>query len=206
MAAAVVAHLYNALPTLGHADDQFVNRNPVFAQLAELLAKYDNAYGICLVHSHCKLADGEITLAKGDISEPVQIALIEQHYPERWLANGTPYEFSTLKTDDPPQDLVKEFYRITQGFGLQNILGFYHIQGSQDAPAIIEWTEGRKNLTRVMTEEDESAQQVQTAWNFGRGSPITMACTIVCDIRTTRSEKPNKHKGTQSHPKGGHSI
>ncbi|KAM3519317.1 hypothetical protein MY4038_009817 [Beauveria bassiana] len=136
MAAAVVAHLYNTLPTLGHADDQFVNRDSVFEQLAELLAKYDNAFGICLVHSHCKLADGEIMLAKEDISEPVQLALIEQYYPERWLANGTAYEFSTRKTDDPPQDLVDEFYRITHGIGLQNILGFYHIEGSQDAPAV----------------------------------------------------------------------
>ncbi|KAM3517017.1 hypothetical protein NHJ13051_009370 [Beauveria bassiana] len=206
MAAAVVAHLYNTLPTLGHADDQFVNRDSVFEQLAELLAKYDNAFGICLVHSHCKLADGEIMLAKEDISEPVQLALIEQYYPERWLANGTAYEFSTRKTDDPPQDLVDEFYRITHGFGLQNILGFYHIEGSQDAPAVIEWTEGRKNLTRAMTEEDKSAQPVQTAWNFGRGSPITMACTIVCDTRTTRSGESNVHKGTQSHPKTEDSV
>jgi hypothetical protein len=133
MAAAAVqvpiSHLYNTLPTLGHADAQFVEREPVFAQLAELLAQYNNLFGICLVHSHCKLDDTEIMLAKGNVSEPERLANIECFYPERWLANGTPYEFTTRQTEEPPRDLVNRFLGITRQFHLQDILGFYHIDG-----------------------------------------------------------------------------
>jgi hypothetical protein len=195
---APVAHLYNTLPTLGYADTQFVEREPVFKQLAELLAKHNNVFGICLVHSHCKLDDTEIMLAKGDVSEPEKLANVEQFYPERWLANGTPYEFTTRQTEKPPQDLINTFLQITREFNLQDILGFYHIEGGKDAPAIIEWTEGRKNLTRILQEEDKSVEPVQTAWDFGRGDPVTMACTIVCDTRTTRSGNANTHKSKSS--------
>lgn len=202
MAAAVaqipVAQLYNNLPTLGHADAQFVQREPVFQQLAELLAQYNNVFGICLVHSHCKLDDTEIMLAKGHVSEPETIANIECYYPERWLANGTPYEFTTRQTEEPPQQLINKFLDITRQFNLQDIIGFYHIEGGKDAPAIIEWTEGRKNLTSILTEEHKSVEPVQTAWDFGRGDPITMACTIVCDTRTTRSGSSNTHKSKSS--------
>ncbi|AEO68435.1 a10b265c-8309-4604-9fbd-c5c4edfe3d6a [Thermothielavioides terrestris] len=196
-----VAHLYNTLPTLGDADARFVEREPVFKQLAKLLAQYNNVFGICLVHSHCKLDDTEIMLSKGNVSQPERLENIERFYPERWLANGTPYEFTTRQTEEPPRDLVDKFLDITRQFNLQDILGFYHIEGGKDAPALIEWTEGRKNLTRILTEEDKPAEPVQTAWDFGRGDPITMACTIVCDTRTTRSGNANTHKNTQSHHK-----
>jgi hypothetical protein len=38
---------------------------------------------------------------------------------------------------------------------------------------------------------------VQTAWDFGRGDPITMACTIVCDTNTTRSGSAHKSNASQ---------
>ncbi|KAK4199550.1 hypothetical protein QBC40DRAFT_227472 [Triangularia verruculosa] len=194
-----VAHLYNTLPTLGYADSQFVQRESVFKLLATLLAQYNNVFGICLIHSHCKLDDTEIMLAKGNVSQPEKLANIECFYPERWLANGTSYEFTTRQTEEPPQDLVSKFFDITRQFNLHDILGLYHIDGGKDAPAIIEWTEGRKNLTRILTEKDKSIEPVQTAWDFGRSDPVTIACTIVCDTRTTRSGNANTHKNTQSH-------
>lgn len=92
---------------------------------------------------------------------------------------------------------MDDFHRVAEDANLQDVLGFYHIEGGKDAPAIIEWTEGRKNVTRKLTEDDKSAEPVQTAWDFGRGDPVTMACTIVCDTRTTRSGKANTHKGTK---------
>ncbi len=127
--------------------------------------------------------------------DPQQRLMLECSYEA--LENGTPYEFTTRQTDEPPLDLVGDFHRITKDVNLQDVLGFYHIEGGKDAPAIIEWTEGRKNLTRKLTEDDKSARPVQTAWDFGRGDPITMTCTIVCDTRTTRSGNANRHKGTK---------
>ncbi|KAI1166943.1 hypothetical protein F5B18DRAFT_604909 [Nemania serpens] len=38
-----------------------------------------------------------------------------------------------------------------------------------------------------MKEEDKATDPVQTAWDFARGDPVTMACTMWCDTRTTRN-------------------
>ncbi len=48
--------LYNNLPTLEHADSTFIHRAPLFAELGPLLSKYNNEFGVCLVHSHCFLS------------------------------------------------------------------------------------------------------------------------------------------------------
>ncbi|PMB67227.1 hypothetical protein BM221_006890 [Beauveria bassiana] len=60
-------------------------------------------------------------------------------------------------------------------------------------PAIIEWTEGRKNLTREIADDDKTGEPIQTAWDFARGDPVTMSCAIYCDQRTTRGA--STHKG-----------
>lgn len=57
---ATLATLYNQLPTLGEAEERFTERAPLFAALASLLAEYGNFWSLCLVHAHCKLAEGEI--------------------------------------------------------------------------------------------------------------------------------------------------
>ena len=36
----------------------------------------------------------------------------------------------------PPQNLVDEIYRITEGVGLHKVLGLYHIEKEEDSPAI----------------------------------------------------------------------
>lgn len=126
---APVAHLYNTLPTLGHADAPFVEREPVFKRLAELLAKH--------ISSGSTQSAGSPT-------------------------DGTPYEFTTRQTEEPPRDLVNTFLQITRKFNLQDILGFYHIEGGKDAPVIIERTEGRNNPSRILQEDrfiDERAGQ-----------------------------------------------
>ncbi|KAI1106982.1 hypothetical protein F4804DRAFT_329728 [Jackrogersella minutella] len=196
---AEVASLYNSLPTLGEADEQFVNREAMLRALATLLAQYEYAFGLCLVHAHCKLSDttelaeGEIMLAAGNVSQPKLMEHTPTYYPERWLSTGEPYEFTVRRTEKPPTELIEEFQRIVRDAKLQDILGLYHIDGEKDAPAIIEWTEGRNNLTREITDDDKTGEPIQTAWDFGRGDPVTMSCTIYCDQRTTRGS--SVHKG-----------
>lgn len=73
----------------------------------------------------------------------------------------------------------------------------------KDKPAELERTEGRKNITEPITPEGWLAEPVQTAWDFGRGDPVTMACTKWCDTRTSRSGNGDYHKGTKSHKQDG---
>ncbi|KAI0102612.1 hypothetical protein GGR51DRAFT_562532 [Nemania sp. FL0031] len=194
-----VSLLYNSLPTLGEADEAFTNRERVFRDLAALLARHKNIFGLCLVHAHCQLDEREIMLTEGNVSQPVQAAKVGSCYPERWLSNGDSYEFIVRETEEPPKDLADDFDRIVKIAGLRRVLGLYHINGAKDAVPTIEWTEGRKNLTRQLTQEARSAGPVQTAWDFGRRDPVTMACAIYCDTRTTRSEEPNVHRDTKTH-------
>ncbi len=195
MAQVIMARLYNTLPTLGQADLAFDKRESIFETLTALLAKYDGVFGLCLVHAHCKLADGEMMLAIGNISQPVRSSDAGTHYPERWLSSGEPYEFTDRATTEPPMNLVHEFRQIVEAAQLQDVLGLYHIDKSKDIVPVLEWTDGRKNLTREMTQEDLLGKPVQTAWDFGRGDPVTMGCRIYCDTRVTRSGLKNVHKG-----------
>lgn len=196
---AEIVSLYNSLPTLGEADEQFVDREATFRALATLLGQHEYTFGLCLIHAHCELAEGEIMLASGNVSQPRLLEHTPTFHPERWLSTGKPYEFTVRSTEKPPTELVDEFQRIVKEAKLQDILGLYHIDGGKEAPAIIEWTEGRKNLTREITDDDKTGEPIQTAWDFGRGDPVTMSCTIYCDQRTTRGS--SVHKNTRSHVK-----
>ncbi|KAI0392699.1 hypothetical protein F5Y17DRAFT_435557 [Xylariaceae sp. FL0594] len=137
-------------------------------------------------------------LARGNVSQPEQAEKTQVYYPERWLSTGEPYKFTVRKTQTPPAKLIDEFQRIVKDAKLEGVLGLYHTDGDKMTPTIIEWTEGRKNITRVLTDEDKASpgEPIQTAWDFGRGDPVTMSCTIVCDERTTRASSTHKHTRT----------
>ena len=196
---ATLATLYNDLPTLGEADERFTERTPIFAALDSLLDQYNNAWGACLVHAHCKLAEGEIMLGKGDISQPesaLELAAVE-YYPERWLPSGKPYEFTTRRTTTPPIDLIKAFNSITSNVG---VLGLYHIDRTEKKKPgkRIERTEGRKNILAPYMDLDEVNEnaQTETAGDLSSLDPVTMACNsvIVCDTRSTRTGGTHKGK------------
>jgi hypothetical protein len=190
---AQVTQRYNTLPTLGDADNAFVDRDLKFKVLAELLAGYGNIFGLTLFHSHCKLNEGEIMLEKGNVSQPEKKETVDS-YPNRWLSNGEAYEFTTEKTQSPRKELINKFHALTKDFKDDQLLGIYAIQGTRMDPAAIEWTDGCQNLTRVFKEGDTMTDFVQTAWYFARGGPVTMACTVWCDTRNTRDG--SVHKGT----------
>lgn len=112
----LVSQIYNTLPNLGDADAAFTDREAKFAAVAQLLARHGCAgqFHLCLVHAHCTLADDEIMLARGNISEPTKPAELTEGaaaavYPERWmLPSGAPYEFTTTRTEAPPAALLAE--------------------------------------------------------------------------------------------------
>lgn len=188
---ATIAKLYNALPTLEDADKLFVDRDRVFAAATSILAQYGNAFGICLVHAHCTVADDEIMLARGNISQPQKISsLAEKYYPERWLASGEAYEFTTQPTTPPPPNLLDIFKQLAFPVG---VLGLYYID-NEDKGKMIEHTDGRMNILTpfVGTSEAPAVGYTETAWNLGKGDPVTMACVIVCDSRATRGGAVHK--------------
>ena len=189
---AAIAKMYNALPTLEDADKLFVDREGIFAAAATLLAQYGNAFGICLIHAHCTVTEDEIMLAQGNISRPKKVSSLDKFYPERWLPSGEAYEFTTRPTTSPPPALVDEFNQLTSHIG---VLGLYHVDNEGEGK-MIEHTEGRTNILMpyVDTIEASSGDIIETAWNLGKGDPVTMACVIVCDARVTRNSK--KHFGT----------
>ena len=104
-----VAALYNSLPSVDDADKKFINRDQIFSKIAPLLAAYDNKFGLCLVHRHCSLEDGEIMVATGNVTQPERNV---ECYPERWLATGEPYEFNRTPRPSPPRELFEEFQKM----------------------------------------------------------------------------------------------
>ncbi|KAI9817594.1 MAG: hypothetical protein M1826_001580 [Phylliscum demangeonii] len=163
-------------------------------QLTPLLAAYGGMFGLCLIHAHCSLAEGEVMLADGHVSQPVKRSEISGPcYPDRWLPTGEPYEFTTRATTDPPIELMIAFARLTGAIG---VLGLYYIAPDEPKP-VLEWTEGRRNLTRPWRETDRSIPTTETAWNPTKDNPVTMTCVMFCDERLTRWSR--YHKNTRSH-------
>jgi hypothetical protein len=128
----------------------------------------------------------------GSVSEPLCGV---ECYPERWLSSGDAYEFFNKPTMEPPADLILDFARIVGKIG---ILGLY-FAGGVTGDFLLEWTEGRRNLTRSITpEEGIKGGHIQTAWMPGDKEPVKMGCAIWCD---TRLEKGGGqyHKVTKSY-------
>jgi hypothetical protein len=174
-----VVSLYNSLPTIKEANKNFVDRTQLFSKLAPLLAAYEYKFGVCLVHAHCKLEEGEKMVASGHVSEPQKDL---QCYPERWLASGDPYEFTTEPTATPPAELFAEFKAVVGSIGL---LGLYAAGNNPRSEILQEWTEGRKNITRVVTATEIGPGDIETGWLPGTADPTTMRCVARCEERNT---------------------
>jgi hypothetical protein len=176
--------LYNTLPTLAEADEGFSDREAIFTALGELLREYDNAFGVCLVHAHCTLTEGEIMLCEENVSHPVEVQSAPAHYPERWLSSGQPYEFTTRRTQEPPFELLAKFKALTGG---SDFVGLYHADGKPGTR--VEWTEGRNNITAEYCEPMEGGSTTETAWlleHTDEFKPTVKAvCHVRCKVQTT---------------------
>lgn len=162
--------MYNDLPSITEADKRFTDRSATFAKLAPLLSRYGHQFGVCLVHAHCVLEPGEMMVGTGDVCQPIKTNTGTNYYAERWLSNGSPYEFTTSPTFYPPADLVAEFERIVSDIG---VLGLY-FAGASDDNLRSERTEGRKNITSVVSEPQ--ADDIETAWVFKGKDLLRVAC------------------------------
>ncbi|KAF9474082.1 hypothetical protein BDN70DRAFT_962425 [Pholiota conissans] len=188
--------IYNQLPTLGEAEAKFVDREATFSKLVPLLEKYDYNFGVCLVHAHCTLNPGEKMIATGHVSEPVDANTLA-HHPVRWLDDGRPFEFTVEPTVSPPDDLITAFKALVGHIG---VLGLYYSAGVRpsDDHLELEWTEGRKNITKIISKDANNPANIETAWLPGTKNPVTMSCVIYCNIAKPRPNGP-LHAGTKGH-------
>jgi hypothetical protein len=138
---------YNELRLLGTASSEFTERDAIFEKAAALLAKYDYKWGVCLVHRHCSLADGEVMLTNSNVTEPVYVTDTGLAHPERWLSTGQPYEFTTRATEHPPAALFDEFRAIAGDAA--DLLGLYYVDLGKANTWQVERTEGRKNIVEI---------------------------------------------------------
>jgi hypothetical protein len=91
-------------------------------------------------------------VAEGNKSRPVRDG---PRYPDRWLADGTPYEFSAESTQVPPTELFQHFQEIV---GEPTVLGLFYAgglnegQGVPPGKKLLEWTEERCNFVKLVDE------------------------------------------------------
>ena len=159
--------LYNNLPSLQEAQARFHNRQEIFEKLSPLLTRFSNKYGVCLVHRHCILDEGEKMVATGNVTQPQRD--IEVH-PLRWLATGEPFEFTTDVTEPPPRELLESFQQIV---GNQNILGLFYVhERDRTGGVLAERTEGRKNIVQIIPQPNSNS--IVTGWINGQNGLVAL--------------------------------
>ncbi|KAF8809903.1 hypothetical protein BYT27DRAFT_7187191 [Phlegmacium glaucopus] len=170
-----IADLYNALPSIEDADEKFIDREATFTKLIPFTSKYNNRYGVCLVHAHAKLEPGEVMISTSDsVTEPVKISELGAFYPERWLVSGQPYEFSNRPIDNPPTpDVFNEFRELV---GADSALGLFCVD--ENGPKTrTETTEGRRSITKPGPPPD-GQKALETAWV--PGTNIVYSICVIC--------------------------
>ncbi|KAK6513508.1 hypothetical protein TWF281_005132 [Arthrobotrys megalospora] len=191
----MTATVYNTLPYVIAAGEAFQEREPIFAEVGELFAKYDFKWGLCLVHRHCQLYDDEIMIADGYITQPISKSQAGEYYPENWLSSGEPYEFTTRKTETPPEELFTALREILPKH-LISILGVCHVDQQEDPVDLLEHTEGRKNILVPQNTTGElkgKRNVVETTWKFEQGEVKVMAaCRAYCNV-DCGGHDPNTH-------------
>lgn len=177
---------YNNLLYVDIASQLFTNRDEMLSKLEPVLKQYgNNRFGVCLVHRHCLLEEGERMVANGNISQPERDG---PAYPERWLATGEAYEFSREATTSPSEELLENFRGIV---GDINVLGLFYIRDEDKNGIVLERTEGRRNITNIIA-FDTAQNALTTAWHLtlsgGQFSKRPMNATFhACSLCMTGS-------------------
>lgn len=159
MAAKILeASSYNGLLDIDTAHKLFTNRDEIFGKLGPVLQQYgNNKFGVCIVHRHCQLEEGERMVATGNVSQPESDG---PAYPERWLATGEAYEFSREETTSPSEELLENFRHIV---GDINVLGLCYVRDEKIDGVMLERTEDRSNITNIIP-FDAVQNAITTAW------------------------------------------
>lgn len=196
MAAKILeASSYNGLLDIDTAHKLFTNRDEIFGKLGPVLQQYgNNKFGVCIVHRHCQLEEGERMVAKGNVSQPESDG---PAYPERWLATGEAYEYSREETTSPSEELLENFRQIV---GDINVLGLCYVRDEEVDGVMLERTEGRSNITNIIP-FDAVQNAITTAWSprlvetraLGQLISTTILCPVVgCSSQGIEGVKPHK--------------
>lgn len=186
------ASTYNELGWLATANSDFTERDAILDQAAKLLAKYEHKWGICLVHRHCSLEEGEIMLATDNVTEPTVPDGTDVLYAERWLSSGQAYEYTTRVTEQPPVALFEALRAIAGG--MSAVLGIYHVPPGEDGLWQVEYTKGRKNIVEIVTSQPTpSSTMLEAAWAFGGASGRPSYCQQYCDQESGTGNHVGSH-------------
>lgn len=171
-----VYKVYNELPSIQTAYKKFSgNKDATIASLIPLISKYNNKYGVALVHKHVVLEPGEVILSNAnDVAEPVIAPAV--HHPERWLASGEAYEFSSKNVGDaPPPEFFSEFRKIV---GDDTPLGVFVVDkgASGEKTEIID---GRKSILKPGPPASNPEKYVPAAWVPGTDI-VYSNCYFIC--------------------------
>jgi len=133
------AAFYNSLLIVEDAAaalNRVEDRRTIFEELTRLLARYPNGarsgaqFGICLVHRHFELDDGEKMVSHGNITQPQsqpRSPPIGLYRASRWTAEGKPFEFTRDETKPLPDDLPPKFQTIVNKYNVE-VLGLHHVK------------------------------------------------------------------------------
>jgi len=221
--------LYNRLPTIHNAHEMLLSikggPDTLLNSLTPLFIQYPQ-FGVCLVHAHCTLTSGEKMVSSGNISEPKIVGDDDGCYPERWLSNGDPYEFSSTPTIDGgivPKELLDGFSKVLgdfEGRDLRNILGIYAYDddsagsSDDDGSAIsdagdnvsnrmiwVERTVGRANVLELAPKKvvDQMDNVTTACWAFRKDSEQPEK---KCVCQTSKPKDQNPFHNREHHPQG----
>lgn len=165
--------LYNSLPSLLEANEvlhKIVGNVDAFmlSTLAPIFKDHQD-FGVCLVHRHHKLNQGERMVSFQRVSKP-ECTNDLKSFPEKWLSDGTPYEFKSTHTKKLPQSLQEKFHKALKGHGthdgrnLTEVLGIFHefhFHSDHDRCESIEEVTAKLNLVSVETNNDSTRASVQ---------------------------------------------
>ncbi|KAF8901906.1 hypothetical protein CPB84DRAFT_1776988 [Gymnopilus junonius] len=200
------ATLYNSLPSVDIAHVSFSKRDEILSKLATVFNRAEyRKFGVCLVHRHCILEEGERMVARGNISQPERV-YDSECYPERWLVTGEAYEFTQEPTTEPPVQLVEEFRKIV---GNTQVLGLFFIHNSDISGVALERTEGRKNIIEIVPRHTPR-RAVTTAWLPAQldseASVKLYECSICKTANNSHIENVAKMEGLERRRDLGHEI
>ncbi|KAG8408499.1 hypothetical protein J3458_019535 [Metarhizium acridum] len=202
MAAAVLrpydVDLFNGIPSLGEANEQFLAHNGpevIILSLWKLFSKYKltDQYGPVLVHRHWPASLNEAvvdvngtstawTLEAGEQTGMLQFEKYERPIkPSSWMmvkGQLMPYEFyfASQKEHDEPAPLdsafVQEFASILEANSLLDFVGIRLLRHT--GQKVLEVTEGNANVTFPVTDDDQNLLEknaIQAGWKFPSAEP-----------------------------------